>query len=87
MRKADGIDCRIYGDTGRGASGGVLGRTRGSLLGIDGSACGIRQDVRVCAAIECDIRYQIGSSMYVLNCNLSDVSNCACITSIHFFVC
>ena len=82
------MDRQMYGDMERGASGGVLGRTRGSLLGIDGSACGTRQDVGVCAAIERDIRYQIGSGMYVLNCNLSDMSNCACITSIHFyFVC
>ena len=82
------MDRQMYGDMERGASRGVLGRTRGSLLGIDGSACGTRQDVGVCAAIERDIRYQIGSGMYVLNCNLSDVSNCACITSIHFsFVC
>ena len=82
------MDRQMYGGMERDASGGMLGRTRGSLLGIDGSACGTRQDVGVCAAIERDIRYQIGSGMYVLNCNLSDMSNCACITSIHFyFVC
>ena len=76
------------GDIEKGASGGVLGRARGSLLGIDGSAYGTRQDVGACAAIGRDVRYQIGSGMYVLNCNLSDMSNCACITSIHFyFVC
>ena len=82
------MDRQMDGDMERGASGGVLGRTRGSLLGIDGSACGTRQDVGVCAAIERDIRCQIGSSMYVLSCNLSDKSNCAYITSIQFyFVC
>ena len=44
------------GDMERCASGGVLARTRGSLLGIEGSACGTRQDVGICAAIERDIR-------------------------------
>ena len=53
------MDRQMDGDMERGASGGVLGRTRGSLLGIDGSACGTRQDVGVCAAIERDIRYHI----------------------------
>ena len=82
------MDRQMDGDMERGTSGGMLGRTKGSLFGIDGSACGTRPDVGVCAAIERDIRYQIGSSMYVLNCNLSDMSNCACITSTHFyFVC
>ena len=82
------MDRQMDRDMERGASGGVLGRTSGSLLGIGGSACGTRQDVGVCAAIERDIRYQIGSGMYVLNCNLSVMSNCACITSVHFcFVC
>ena len=61
---------QMDGDMEGGASGGMLGRTRGSLLGIDGSACGTRQDVGVCAAIERDIRYQIESGVYVLNCNL-----------------
>ena len=70
------MDRLMDGDMERGASRDVLGRTRGSLLGIDASACGTRQDVGVCTAIERDIRYQIGSGMYVLNCNLSDVSNC-----------
>ena len=53
------MDRQMYGNMERGASRGVLRRTRGGLLGIDGSACGTRQDVGVCAAIERDIRYQI----------------------------
>ena len=53
------MDRQMCGDMERGASRGVLGRTRGSLLGIDGSACGTRQDVGACAAIEHDIRYHI----------------------------
>ena len=53
------MDRQMYGNMERGASRDVLGRTRGSLLGIDGSACGTRQDVGVCVAIERDIRYHI----------------------------
>ena len=53
------------GDIERGASGGVLGRTRGSLLGIDGSVYGTRQGVGVCAAVGRDVRQQIANVLSV----------------------